>query len=50
MERTNLHRGIDNVTVHAIEHDIVLAQGIIFECTVTGKKCGPETELLNGLN
>jgi len=38
MEQTNLCRGIDNVTIHAIEHDIVLTQDIIFDYIKTGKK------------
>lgn len=38
MEQTNLYRGIDNVTIHAIEHDIVLTQDIIFDYIMTGKK------------
>jgi hypothetical protein len=38
MEQTNLYRGIDNVTIHAIEHDIVLTQDITFEYIMTGKK------------
>jgi hypothetical protein len=38
MEQTNFYRGIDNVTIHAIEHDIVLTQDIIFDYITTGKK------------
>jgi len=38
MEQTNLYRGIENVTIHAIEHDIVLTQDIIFDYIMTGKK------------
>jgi hypothetical protein len=38
MEQTNLHMSIDNVTVHAVEHDIVLTQDIIFDYFTTGKK------------
>jgi len=38
MEQTNLYRGIDNVTIHAVEHDIVLTQDIIFDYVMTGKK------------
>lgn len=30
-------RGIDNVTIHTIEHDIVLTQDIIFDYIKTGK-------------
>ncbi len=38
MEQTNLYKGIDNVTIHAVEHDIVLTQDIIFDYLTTGKK------------
>ena len=38
MEQTNLYKGIDNVTIHAIEHDIVLTQDIIYDYIKTGKK------------
>ena len=38
MEQTKIYRGIDNVTIHAIEHDIVLTQDIIFDYIMTGKK------------
>ncbi|MBM4315375.1 MAG: hypothetical protein FJ122_15865, partial [Deltaproteobacteria bacterium] len=31
MEETNFYKGIDNVTIHAVEHDIVLTQDIIFD-------------------
>jgi hypothetical protein len=31
MEETNFYRGIDNVTIHAVEHDIVLTQDTIFD-------------------
>ena len=37
MEVSNFYRGIDNVTIHAIEHDIVLTQDIIFDYIKTGK-------------
>jgi hypothetical protein len=37
MEYTNTYMGIDNVTMHVIEHDIVLTQDIIFEYKTTGK-------------
>jgi hypothetical protein len=30
-------KGIKNVTIHAIEHDIALTQDIIFDYTNTGK-------------
>jgi len=38
MEQTNLFKGIDHVTIHAIEHDIVLTQDIIFDYLYAGKK------------
>jgi hypothetical protein len=37
MEVSNFYKGIDNVNIHAIEHDIVLTQDIIFEFIKTGK-------------
>ena len=37
MEMSNFYKGIDNVTIHAIEHDIVLTQDIIFDYIKTGK-------------
>jgi len=37
MEISNFYRGTDNVTIHSIEHDIVLTQDIIFAYTQTGK-------------
>lgn len=37
MEYMNTYMGIDNVTLHVIEHDIVLTQDIIFEFKTTGK-------------
>ena len=37
MEISNFYKGTDNVTIHAIEHDIVLPQDIIFEYIRTGK-------------
>ena len=37
MEYMNTYMGIDNVTMHVIEHDIVLIQDIIFEFKTTGK-------------
>jgi len=37
MEKTNFYKGIDNVTIHAIEHDIVLTQDIIFDYMKSGK-------------
>ena len=38
MEQTNFYKGIDNVTIHVVEHDIVLTQDIIFDFLTTGKK------------
>ena len=38
MEQTNFYKGIDHVTIHAVEHDIVLTQDIIFDYIMTGKK------------
>ena len=38
MEQTNFYRGIDKVTIHAVELDIVLIQDIIFDYLTTGKK------------
>jgi len=38
MEQTNFSKGIDNVAIHAVEHDIVLTQDIIFDFLKTGKK------------
>jgi len=38
MESTNFYKGIENVTIHAIEHDIVLTHDIIFDYLTTGKK------------
>ena len=37
MEISNFFKGIDNVTIHAIEHDIALTQDIIFDNIKTGK-------------
>lgn len=37
MEISNFYKGIDNVTIHAIEHDIVLTQDIIFDRIKSGK-------------
>jgi hypothetical protein len=37
METSNCYKGIQNVTIHAIEHDIVLTQDIIFDYIKTGK-------------
>jgi hypothetical protein len=36
MERINLYKGIENITIHAIEHDIVLTQDIIYDYIKTG--------------
>ena len=37
MEWTNTYMGIDNVTMHVIEHDIALTQDIVFGYKTTGK-------------
>jgi hypothetical protein len=37
MEISNFYKGLDNVTIHAIEHDIVLTQDIIFDYLKNGK-------------
>jgi hypothetical protein len=37
MEKSNRYKGIDNVTIHAIEHDIALTQDIIFDYVKIGK-------------
>jgi len=37
MEMSNFYKGIDNVTIHAIEHDIALTHDITFDYTRTGK-------------
>jgi len=37
MEISNFYRGTDNMTIHSIEHDIVLTQDIIFAYAQTGK-------------
>ncbi|MEA1970806.1 MAG: transposase [Thermodesulfobacteriota bacterium] len=37
MEMSNFYKGIDNVTIHAIEHDIVLTLDIIYDYIKTGK-------------
>jgi hypothetical protein len=37
MEISNRYKGIENVTIHAIEHDIALTQDIIFDYTKTEK-------------
>lgn len=37
MEMSNSYIGIDNVTIHVVEHDIVLTQDIIFDYIKTGK-------------
>jgi len=37
MEMSNFYKGMDNVTIHALEHDIVLTQDIIFDFLKTGK-------------
>jgi hypothetical protein len=37
MEITNFDKGTNNVTIHSIEHDIILTQDIIFDYITTGK-------------
>ena len=37
MEYINTYMGLENVTIHVIEHDIVLTQDIMFEYRQTGK-------------
>jgi hypothetical protein len=37
MEISNFYKGTNNVTIHAIEHDIVLTQDIVFDYIRTGK-------------
>ena len=37
METSNSYIAIDNVTMHVIEHDIVLTQDIIFDYLNSGK-------------
>jgi len=37
MEKSNRYKGIDNVTIHVIEHDIVLTHDIVFDYIETGK-------------
>jgi len=37
MEISNCYKGIENVTIHCIEHDIVLTQDIIYDYIQTGK-------------
>lgn len=44
MEISNSYKGIDNVSIHAIEHDITLTQDIIFDF-ITSKKLSPVLNL-----
>ncbi|OIP33634.1 MAG: hypothetical protein AUK23_02785 [Deltaproteobacteria bacterium CG2_30_43_15] len=37
MEITNFYKGLDHVTIHTIEHDIVLTHDIVFDHIKTGK-------------
>lgn len=37
MELSNFYKGTENVTIHVLEHDIVLTQDIIFDYLKTGK-------------
>lgn len=34
---SNIYKGIENVTIHAMEHDIILTQDVIFDYIKTGK-------------
>ena len=36
-EKSNRYKGIDNITIYDIEHDIVLTQDIIFDYLKSGK-------------
>ena len=38
MENTNLYKGIENISIHVIEHDIVLTQDFIYDYIKAGKK------------
>lgn len=38
MESSNNYKGIDNINIHVIEHDIVLTQDIIYDFLTTGNK------------
>jgi hypothetical protein len=38
MESSNSYKGIDNITIHVIEHDIVLTQDVIYDFLTTGNK------------
>ncbi len=37
IEIRNFYKNIDNVTTHAVEHDIVLTQDIVFDYVSTAK-------------
>jgi hypothetical protein len=37
MEKSNFFKGLNNVTIHAVEHDIVLTHDIMFDYIKTGK-------------
>ena len=37
MEISNFYKGLKNVMIHAIEHDIVLTQDIIYDYIKLGK-------------
>jgi hypothetical protein len=37
MEISNFNKGTENVTMHAVEHDIVFTQGIVFDYIRTCK-------------
>jgi len=47
MEISNRYKGIDNVTIHAIEHDIVLTQDITDHITFDYIKSGKISPVLN---
>ena len=38
MESSNVYKGLDNITIHVIEHDIVQTQDIIYDFLTTGNK------------
>jgi len=37
MEISNFYKGIENITIHAIEHDIAFTQDIVFDYLKSGK-------------
>jgi len=38
MESSNTYKGLDHITIHVLEHDIVLTQDIIYDYLTTGNK------------